>query len=464
MAPPFPTTSDGYIVLPATSKLRLKGQPKVNVRWAAIVGIQRGTQRLSLAQATVLQANRVVRGNDQPEIGASILLYLAQIGFWPLGRREHVRWPPIGDEHDRRHWRRPYIWALTLEDYRRRILPATDVDLDDTNPSAEDRARGINVAIQRLKSMGPFRGDEDEWLSSAVQWYRDPFDYPDANDARLRAVLDELVHLTRQWALAPNSRPLSEALAAWIRRKATDRDREALGVALKMIKQGHRLTHEAIRRHQRLALEGLSSGGTRWAELLAEGGGLHDLFYKPMALFGFETWQFTARPDGILRITLPETVNIGWLHLGRVWLDSLMLASARREGMAVNKHLDELRWSLGFLASNPEALLMNAELTHPTLKLDDADKGQEDGKRGLADETAPEKAFEQKAFIDMAREVLKDHFPQCWEAFYHVRVLGYSGKEVAEKLGVSRARVSQLVQKAERLLAQDPRLKDWLAG
>lgn len=468
MAENFPTTPTGYVVLPAGSRLQPKGEPPVEVAWVAVVGVRHGAQQISLAEATLLQARRVIRGDDRPEFGAAMLLYLAQIGFRPAGGGDHLRWPPIRDgaiEQDRRCWRRPYLFALTSHDLYSRMLPDAEAALlwDETAADASlvprDRRVRHAAALSKLPPGASLRTD-DEALANAVRWHTGMFAYPLGEPAGSPAVREEAVHLVREWATAPRSHRLSDALADWIFGKARVGDVEALGTVLQMLQEGHVLTHATIRHHQHHALDELrASGAPRWEQLLADATGLHELLYRATPLFGFETWQFTAQPDGALRVWPPEIVNVGWQALGRWgWLDSLMAACGRRDLAAAQRQLDRLRQELALLATPlvdpPEDHLVFDVQTDEGWKAVDLERYE--SRRQPAD-----KELEKREVLTIVRGALTD---RQWDAWYPYKMEELNYQEIATMLRISKPRVSQLVREAEQALQQDPRLKDWLTG
>src|SRR3989442_10346001 len=126
-----------------------------------------------------------------------------------------------------------------------------------------------------------------------------------------------------------------------------------------MVRRGHLLTHALVREHQQRALEEVCARGGTWRRLFNSAAGLHALLYGPIPLFGSETWQFTLRPGGGLRITLPEIVGLGRDALGRAgWLDPLIAAWARQDNVGARQQMDRLLPLLALLGATPDALLM----------------------------------------------------------------------------------------------------------
>lgn len=477
----FPTTRAGYLVAPATSRLRPKGAVAVQVPWVAVVGIRIGTQPLSLAQDALRRAARVVQQDQGREIGAAILLYLAQIGFSPLGEGQHIRWPPVQGgtlERDRRQWRRPYISALTWLDLTARVLPSAVHDILRDGALEGTRRERYAAALRRLPSLPSLRADEGA-LHDAVRWHQGTFAYPDGGDTP--SAEQELVHLARQWALAPRSHRLSETLAAWVAERAEAADGAALYTSLAMVRQGHALTHAVIREHQHRALDEVRSLGAGWERLCDEAAGLHALLYVPSPLFGGETWQFTARSGGTLRITLPEIVGLGREALGRrAWLDPLMAAFAQQDRVTSNRQLDRLRQLLAVLAASPDALLMREDRssedawgyldTELTVNEPDAVDQNTAVKAPSDDDVAhgdprrhrPDEETEYKTLFEIAKDTLRDR-PDLWDAFYLVLIQGLSYRKAARKLNLrSPSTVKNRVELARRLLQKDPRLRGWL--
>jgi hypothetical protein len=449
-----------------------------------VLGVENGARRLSLAQDTLHRAARVVQGEDGAEIGAAILLYLAQIGFATVGTGQHVRWPPIHDgaiEQDRRRWRRPYISALTWHDLARRILPMAIADAlrDDTDLMEAPQGQRYNAALQRFPVLP---GTDDSALHDLIRWHTEAFAYPGgAGESPAR---QELTTLARQWAVAPRSHRLADAVMDWIGYRVLNGDAAGLGTLLGLVRQGHLFTHAAIREHQHRALNEIHSLGRGWGRVLENASGLHALLYEPIPLFGSETWQFTARPHGGLRITLPEIVGLGRDAPGfgrRAWLDPLWVACARQDEAAQRRHLDRLRQLLALLGSNPEVLLMRE--TQPTedawdyldegiafVESDVFDKGpvavpSDDGlARGDPRRHRPDEETERSALFAIAQDVLRDE-PGLWDAFYLHKIMHLPLREVATKLGLKSASAAKDRTDAARdLLQQDPRLREWFSS
>ena len=320
----------------------------VDQQFIAVFGIRTGDGSKSLAQDILRRAAQVVLRDVGSEFGTAILLYLAQIGR-PLGGGEHIKWPPVDHgliERDRRRWRRPYLSWSTRQDLNRRVLPEAVAAVFGEKDS------GLTKALELFRP-GPLLRGEDERLHHIAWWRPESFAYPATDDDERLAIQRELVSLARRWARAPRAFLLSDELSGWIERKALRRDGKALGCLLGLLRDGHRITHESIRRHQHSALGELGTLVSAWEELLAEASGLHELLYAPFALFGYESWQFTRGQSERLRITLPEIVGLGRDAMGRrAWLEPLMAACAKRDVPAQRRHLDSLRQYLALLGAN----------------------------------------------------------------------------------------------------------------
>src|SRR2546425_5558894 len=69
--------------------------------------------------------------------------------------------------------------------------------------------------------------------------------------------------------------------------------------------------------------------------------GIRDKLVTGVQTCALPIWQFTLRPGGGLRITLPEIVGLGRDALGRAgWLDPLIAAWARQDNVGARQQME----------------------------------------------------------------------------------------------------------------------------
>lgn len=410
---------------------------------------------------------------DGVEHGSAMLAYLTQVGAVHDGTRSGIRWPPTGTDgvidERKSYWRQPHF-TMHRRDFRKALPDMLEV-LD------EKELRGALALFSKSTVHSPA---SRLYASAYWEFGAFPFSLENPEPLNLSQDLEAEYHNAVQ---APKGAASPGAiLRDLVEKYARAQDHAGLAGLANTIRFGKLITHAAINHHQRQALGELRTNSALLG-LLEECSGIHGLFYELDPVFGCESWQFAESPKGKARIVLPEMVGAARDVLGRPWLDGLMAAYAVKDATKIEAHKRQFRRFLALIAATRQL-----DYTRPPpkkQKTQNPDEGQVDDSvvpvepdslrdgevYGLGDGAVywegwrakdPIADIDRQSLWALARKVLASD--RQWEAFYLVYCLGYSQKDAAARLGVTKQAIAQRLEGALPAIAKEPRLKELLKG
>lgn len=397
------------------------------------------------------------------EHGSAMLAYLTQVGAVHDGTRSGIRWPPTGTDEviDERksHWRQPHF-TMQRRDFRK-ALPGM------IEAVGKKELRGALALYSESAGCSPA---SSLYASAYWEFGAFPFSIEDPELSNLSQDLETEYHNA---AHAPKGAASPGAiLRDLIEKCARAQDHAGLKGLANTIRFGKLITHAAINHHQRKALGELRTNSALLG-LLEGCSGIHGLFYELDPVFGRESWQFGESPEGKAKIMLPEMVGAARDVLGRPWLNGLMAAYAVKDTTKIAAHKRQFRSFLALIAATRQLGYAPPQLDES--QIDDSvvpvepDSLQGGEVYGLGDAVYwdgwgeardPIADIDRESLWALAEKTLASG--RLWEVIYLVHFCDYSKTDVAAKMGVSKARVSQLYGAAVDALAQEPRLRNLL--
>jgi hypothetical protein len=212
------------------------------------------------------------------------------------------------------------------------------------------------------------------------------------------------------------------------------------------------------------------------ADALSEGAPLHDFIYEAHPRFGGDHFQWRGEGPKSVVLQTPRLIGVARALLGPSWWAGLLCAVIDKSPGTVSRLLSRFdrlmvvlaRWR--FLGDDTDSApsgfteLPDGLPEPPAVSIDEHTRDSAGAFPELmADLSGTSQAAEPDTRVDRGGEIVAQIQAalagRLWEVFRRVRVGGESQAEVARALGLSRGRVSQLLQQAEVRLRQDPGLR-----